>query len=150
MKRVVFTTMMMAGMLTAQADNFTYLTIEKTDGTAQSLTAVGLNLSYSGGNLIATNGTESATIALTEVSRMYFSNEQAATTGISTVNTNTPLGRRTLATSGTQEHPTPNTLPDGIYNLQGHRVAELSQRSTLRKGIYIIVENAQSKKIQVK
>ena len=127
----------MAGMLTAQADNFTYLTIEKTDGTAQSLTAVGLNLSYSGGNLIATNGTESATIALTEVSRMYFSNEQAATTGISTVNTNTP-------------QPTPNTLPDGIYNLQGHRVAELSQRSTLRKGIYIIVENAQSKKIQVK
>lgn len=137
MKRVVFTTMMMAGMLTAQADNFTYLTIEKTDGTAQSLTAVGLNLSYSGGNLIATNGTESATIALTEVSRMYFSNEQAATTGISTVNTNT-------------QQPTPNTLPDGIYNLQGHRVAELSQRSTLRKGIYIIVENAQSKKIQVK
>jgi hypothetical protein len=129
--------MMMAGMLTAQADNFTYLTIEKTDGTAQSLTAVGLNLSYSGGNLIATNGTESATIALTEVSRMYFSNEQAATTGISTVNTNT-------------QQPTPNTLPDGIYNLQGHRVAELSQRSTLRKGIYIIVENAQSKKIQVK
>ena len=137
MKRVVFTTMMMAGMLAAQADNFTYLTIEKTDGTAQSLTAVGLNLSYSGGNLIATNGTESATIALTEVSRMYFSNEQAATTGISTVNTNT-------------QQPTPNTLPDGIYNLQGHRVAELSQRSTLRKGIYIIVENAQSKKIQVK
>ena len=137
MKRVVFTTMMMAGMLTAQADNFTYLTIEKTDGTAQSLTAVGLNVSYSGGNLIATNGTESATIALTEVSRMYFSNEQAATTGISTVNTNT-------------QQPTPNTLPDGIYNLQGHRVAELSQRSTLRKGIYIIVENAQSKKIQVK
>ena len=137
MKRVVFTTMMMAGMLTAQADNFTYLTIEKTDGTAQSLTAVGLNLSYSGGNLIATNGTESATIALTEVSRMYFSNEQAATTGISTVNTNT-------------QQPTSNILPDGIYNLQGHRVAELSQRSTLRKGIYIIVENAQSKKIQVK
>ena len=139
MKRVVFTTMMMAGMLTAQADNFTYLTIEKTDGTAQSLTAVGLNLSYSGGNLIATNGTESATIALTEVSRMYFSNEQAATTVISTVNTNTNT-----------QHPTSNTLPDGIYNLQGHRVAELSQRSTLRKGIYIIVENAQSKKIQVK
>ena len=137
MKRIVFTTMMMAGMLTAQADNFTYLTIEKTDGTAQSLTAVGLNLSYSGGNLIATNGTESATIALTEVSRMYFSNEQAATTGISTVNTNT-------------QQPTSNTQPDGIYNLQGHRVAELSQRSTLRKGIYIIVENAQSKKIQVK
>ena len=137
MKRVVFTTMMMAGMLTAQADNFTYLTIEKTDGTAQSLTAVGLNLSYSGGNLIATNGTESATIALTEVSRMYFSNEQAITSAISTVNTSTPSSET-------------NPQSDGIYNLQGHRVASLSQRSSLRKGIYIIVENGQTKKVQVK
>jgi hypothetical protein len=128
--------MMMAGTLAAQADDFAYLTIEKTDGTAQSLTAVGLTISYSNGNLIATNGTESATIALTEVRRMYFSNEQA-TTGINQAVVNTPKAAK-------------GTLANGIYNLQGHYVASLSQRATLKKGVYIIVENGQSKKIQVK
>ena len=34
--------------------------------------------------------------------------------------------------------------------MQGHRVASISQRASLKKGIYIIVENGQSKKIQVK
>ena len=136
MKRTAFIAMLMAGTLTAQADNFTYLTIEKTDGTAQSLTAVGLTISYSEGNLVATNGTESATIALADVSRMYFSNEQA-TTGIS----------KTVAST---TKPTTDALSDGIYNLQGHRVASISQLASLKKGIYIIVENGQSKKIQVK
>ena len=130
MLRKVILSMMAAGVLTAQADSFSFLTIEKTDGTAQSLTAVGLTINYSNGNLVAT-------IALTDISRMYFSNEQAITSAISTVNTSTP-------TSET------NPQSDGIYNLQGHRVASLSQRSSLRKGIYIIVENGQTKKVQVK
>jgi hypothetical protein len=137
MLRKVILSMMATGVLTAQADSFSFLTIEKTDGTAQSLTAVGLTINYSNGNLVATNGTQSATIALTDISRMYFSNEQAITSAISTVNTSTP-------TSET------NPQSDGIYNLQGHRVASLSQRSSLRKGIYIIVENGQTKKVQVK
>ena len=104
MKRTAFIAMLMAGTLTAQADNFTYLTIEKTDGTAQSLTAVGLTISYSEGNLVATNGTESATIALADVSRMYFSNEQA-TTGIS----------KTVAST---TKPTTDALSDGIHMLE--------------------------------
>lgn len=135
MKRTAFLTMMMAGTLAALADSYAYLTIEKTDGTSQSLTAVGLSISYTGSSLIATNGTESTTLALTDISRMYFSNEQTNTTGINAVSSPTT---------------TTNSQTDGIYNLQGHRVASLSQRSTLSKGIYIIRENGQTKKIQVK
>jgi hypothetical protein len=50
-----------------------------------------------------------------------------ATTGI------TPLGRRTLATEGTQEHPAPTTQnPSAVFTLDGHRV------STMRRGLNVI------------
>ena len=76
--------MILAGTLTAQAADYQYLTIEKSDGTATSLTAVGLNISYSDTQLTATNGQETATFTLSEVSRMYFSNtKQGTATGIS-------------------------------------------------------------------
>jgi len=79
MRRSLLTAMMMAGALMAQAENYAYLVIEQNDGTSLSMPAVGLNISYSDGNLVATNGTERATIQLTNVSRMYFSNEKTAT-----------------------------------------------------------------------
>ena len=71
--------MMVAGALTTQAENYAYFVIEQNNGTSLSMPAVGLNISYSDGNLVATNGTEHATIQLTNVSRMYFSNEKTAT-----------------------------------------------------------------------
>ena len=121
--------MILAGTLTAQAADYQYLTIEKSDGTATSLTAVGLNISYSDTQLTATNGQETATFTLSEVSRMYFSNtKQDTATGISEV----------------------NALPDSnaeVYDLQGHR---LPQGARLRKGVYLIKENGKTRKVTVK
>lgn len=123
-------TMILAGTLSAQAAEYQYLTIEKSDGTATSLTAIGLNIAYSSTQLTATNGTETATLALSEVSRMYFSNTKADTaTGIST------------AVNSTTAQETE------VYDLSGHR---LPQGTALRKGVYIVKENGKTRKVTVK
>ena len=136
MKKAAILTMLLAsGSLAATADNYSFLNIEKTDGTAQSLTAIGLTITYNGSTMTATNGSEQATFALADISRMYFSNTQIVEAGISS--TLTPAT------------PTPQA-GDGIYNLQGHRVGGLDARQSLKKGIYIIRENGRTKTIQVK
>ena len=127
-------TMILAGTLTAQAADYQYLTIEKTDGTATSLTAVGLNISYSDGKLNATNGTESATLPLSEVSRMYFSNAKEVT-----------------AISDLQVLNDDDTAT--AYDLSGKKIAEgtlAKLRPRLRKGVYIIKQNNKTKKLLVK
>ena len=74
------TAILLAGILTAQAADYQYLTIEKTDGTALSLPAIGLTISYADNNLTAVNGTEGTTIAMSDVNCMYFSETPSSTT----------------------------------------------------------------------
>lgn len=129
MKLQAFIAMILAGTLSAQAADYQYLTIEKTDGTATSLTAVGLNITYSDTQLTATNGTEAATFTLSEVNRMYFSNTREDTaTGIA------------------------DTIGDiaqdaEVYDLNGRRIP---QGTTLRHGVYIVKQGNTTKKITVK
>jgi hypothetical protein len=127
MKQKALITLLMAGTLTAGAADYKYLTIEKTDGTAASLTAIGLTIAYNGTQMTATNGEEEATFTLTEVSRMYFSDTKQ-TTGITAVET----------TIGTDAE---------VYDLNGRRQP---QGTALRKGVYIVKENGKTRKITVK
>ena len=127
--------MALLGTLAAQAADYQYLTIEKKDGTALSMTAVGLNITYANGRMTATNGTETATLALTELSRMFFSNTKDAT-AIATIENLQP---ETAAT---------------VYDLGGRLVASevmpSALSSQLRKGVYIVRQNTKTVKIQVK
>ncbi|MBQ3753889.1 MAG: T9SS type A sorting domain-containing protein [Prevotella sp.] len=135
MKRQALTAMALLGTLAAQAADYQYLTIEKKDGTALSMTAVGLNITYANGRMTATNGTETATLALTELSRMFFSNTKDAT-AIATIENLQP---ETAAT---------------VYDLSGRLVASevmpSALSSQLRKGVYIVRQNTKTVKIQVK
>jgi hypothetical protein len=135
MKRQALTAMALLGTLAAQAADYQYLTIEKKDGTALSMTAVGLNITYANGKMTATNGTETATLALTELSRMLFSNTKDAT-AIATIE---DLQPETAAT---------------VYDLSGRLVASevmpSALSSQLRKGVYIVRQNTKTVKIQVK
>lgn len=119
-------TLLLAGSLAAQATDYQYLTIEKNDGTAQSLTAVGLNITYTGTQLTATNGTETATFPLSEIRRMYFSNTKE-TTGIETI----------IAEIAKDAE---------VYDLNGRRVLT----SNLQKGVYIVKENGKPRKVTIK
>jgi len=129
MKKSMFIAMVLSGTVAAQAADYQYLNIEKTDGTTQSLTALGLNITYSGTALTAKNGTEQATIALTDLKRMFFSNTKAegGTTGIE-------------ATAADWDD-----TETEIYDLRGHR---LPQGTKPARGLYIFKKgNTTTKKI---
>ena len=140
-----FAFMLSAVVLTASADDkatttgtgYTYLAIEIVDGTAKTLTADGLKLSYGTSVLTAENGDEKVTVALSAISRMYFTNTIATddigtTTAISDAIVNDNLGE--------------------VYDMQGRRVNanNKTQNTTLNKGVYIIRENGNTKKKQIK
>jgi hypothetical protein len=143
MKRKVFFAALLTGALAtltsqaAETSDYVSLTIEKTDGTRQSLTAIGLNITYTDGMFVATNETESVTLPLSNISSMYFSNQQVATdaSGISTFSADVPSSQ--------------TSADDGFYDLGGRRIGSLDSRASLRRGVYIIRENGQSKKVNI-
>lgn len=84
---MLFFAIAMAFASTASADGYTWLNLRLADGTEQSLTAEGLKIVYSGGNLVATTSDgQTSTVALSDLSAMYFSNSQSST-GISAATT---------------------------------------------------------------
>lgn len=142
-RKVLFAALLTGAIATmttkaAETTNYVSLTIEKTDGTSQSLTAIGLSITYANGMFAASNETESVTLPLSDICSMYFSNQQVTTAanGISTVNADVTTADYSVG--------------DGIYNLGGQRIGDLSAQSSLRRGVYIIRENGQSKKVNIK
>lgn len=115
MKKIVFMVMVWGGVLTVQANGYTYLTFETTDGAKASVPVSSLMVSISGTKLTA----GSQTFTLTNLSKMYFSNtDESSTTGIETVD------RSQLDIDDNTE----------IYDLQGHKVS----KEQMRRGVYIV------------
>ena len=79
MKKILLLLTILVGTLTAHAEEYTYLTFETTDGAKASVAVSDLTLTISGTTLTA--GTQSFT--LSNLSKMYFSNTDETTTGIS-------------------------------------------------------------------
>lgn len=75
MKRLLLILMTMAGVMTAQADDYPYLTFETSDGTVQSVSTTSLKLEISGDKLLVNDGAQSFT--LTDLKKMYFSTDDA-------------------------------------------------------------------------
>lgn len=111
------------------ADDYGYLTFVKSDNTMQSLAVAGLTITFSDGNAVVQNGAESATLTLSELSKMYFSVEQE-TTGIESIALN------------------PSSTGEGseYYSLDGRK---LNGKPT-KTGVYIVKGNGITKKIAVK
>jgi ethanolamine utilization protein EutA (predicted chaperonin) len=124
MKKILLLLTMLVGMLTVQAEDYTYLTFETTDGAKASVSvASDVTLTISGTTL--TVGSQSFT--LTNLSKMYFSNTDE-TTGIEEI------------TSATLDEAT------DIYDLQGHKVS----KDQMRRGVYIVKTNSRTYKMVVR
>lgn len=126
MKKIVLFLTMMAGVLTAHADSYTYLTFETTDGAKASLSVEGLTLSISGTTLTA--GAQSFT--LTNLSKMYFSTSDETATGISE---ELRVNSEEFASAT-------------FYDLHGKMV----DKSQLSKGIYIVKTKSRTYKMVVR
>ena len=124
MKKIILLLTVLAGTMTAQADSYTFLTFETTDGAKASVSVEKLVLTISGTTLTA--GSQSFT--LSNLSKMYFSTADETTTGIEEI-TNAALDEAT-----------------DIYDLQGHKVT----KEQMRKGVYIVKTKNRTYKIAVR
>ena len=123
MKKIVFILMALVGALNMQAEEYTYLTFETTDGAKASVAVSSLRLTISGKTMTA----GSQTFVLSNLSKMYFSNSDE-TTAIEEI-TNVALDETT-----------------DIYDLQGHQVT----KDQMKRGVYIVKTKTRTYKMIVK
>jgi len=128
-----------ATFLGAAGQSLSYLTFRLTDGTEQSIAAVGTKITFSDGQLIATNGAETATFTTADVQKMFFS---ATATGIATATD----GQRISAAivGGQLQVEAPAGTAVALYNAEGRRV---SPTARLEKGLYIVRVGSETLKI---
>jgi len=123
MKKIVFILMALVGALNVQAEEYTYLTFETTDGVKISVDVSSLTLTISGNTMTA----GSQTFTLSNLSKMYFSN----------TNETTAIEEITTATLDEEAD---------IYDLQGHQVT----KEQMRRGVYIVKTKSKTYKMIVK
>ena len=129
MKKIILLFTTLVGTLTAQADGYTYLTFETTDGAKASVAVSDLTLTISGTTLTA----GSQTFTLSNLSKMYFSTSDESTTGIEEI-TNAAMDEATE-----------------IYDLSGKKIVngKLSN-GKLPHGVYIVKTKSKTFKMVVK
>ncbi len=120
--------------VSAYADDYGFFIFQKTDGTLVSLASESLSMIFSDGKLVVTNGTESCTLSLSELSKMFFSAADA--TGIDSAQT----------TDGDSRLE--------IFSVQGISLGSFGSldaaRKSLLSGAYIVKTNGKTFKIAVK
>lgn len=125
LRAILLTAILVISFATIKAEDYKFFTIEKTDGTSQTMTAVGLTINYTDGYLVAQNGNETTKILLSDLKRMYFTNEAAAISDI------------------TDEKASNNET----YDMQGRRITD---KPLMNRGIYIIKKDGKTQKVFVK
>lgn len=124
MKKLFLLLTVLVTTLTVQAEGYTYLTFETTDGAKASVSVENLTLTISGTTLTA--GSQQFT--LSNLSKMYFSTSDETATGIEEIN------------SASIEEAT------DIYDLQGHKVS----KEQMKKGVYIVKTKSRTYKMVVR
>lgn len=125
MKRIILLLTTLVGVLTAQAEDYTYLTFETSDGAKTSVDISSLPVTINLDNSTLTIGDK--TFALPNLSKMYFST-QNETTGIQEVSV--------------------ITLDEAIniYDMHGRKV----NKEQMRRGIYVMKTKQGTRKVSVK
>lgn len=115
----------------ASADSYGFFTLRQADGTATTLTAPGLKLTFADGKVLATQDGTVTELPLSAMSAMFFA----------TSNATTAIARPTTATGDVT-----------VYNLGGVLVAKGStlQGLNLPKGVYIVDQNGVKTKMTVR
>lgn len=120
----------MMGTVAVHADDYTYLTFEKSDGTLTSVALSSLSITISGTTLTAGD----QTFTLSDLTKMYFS----------TANETTGIEEATTTLDGAVEVFSLNGIAIGKY-------ASMKDAAALLKtGIYVIKSKSKTLKVAVK
>jgi len=133
MKRLLFIALVaLAASTQAMAGDYDYLLVEQSDGTKTSFTALGLTITFSDGSFVATQDGSTTTLTLTDLTKMYFSS----------------------TASGVKEIAAPADSQATIYTASGQLVGTFSSlsaaRTLLSKGLYVVKQKGETKKLTVK
>ena len=132
-KSIMILTALMA-TASVHAEEYGYLAIASSDGSTQTFTAIGLEMKFVDGKLLATNATtgETATLTLAALTKMYFASEKSGDeVGLITTEGKQPWGIDEA---------------EAIYDLAGREM----KRTALRPGVYVIKKGSETKKVQLK
>lgn len=78
--------MVLVGIATAMAYEYPFLTFQSNDGSSKTVSVESLSITVSNGQLVVTNADGTESFALTDLSKMYFS-ENGGSTVIANVDT---------------------------------------------------------------
>ena len=135
MKKIVFLMIMiMAGWLTATADDYQYpyLVFQATDGTTTEVAVSSLTMTVSNGKLVLTNSDGSQQLTLSDLAKMYF---KTSSTGIEQTAAQTDEPVEAFSVAG---------ISVGTFdNVAKARVA-------LKSGIYVLKSKSRTIKVVVK
>lgn len=133
MKKLFFALVILMGTLTVQAYDYPYLTFQSADGTTKTIGVESLVITFSGSQLMVTTADDSQMLALSDLSKMFFS-ATGNTTGI----------QKLSADSDAVE----------VFALGGHSVgrfaSEAEAKAALKSGIYLMKGKNRTVKIAVK
>ncbi len=131
MKKVFTLLLCSVAAFCAQAQTYGYLKFKTSDGTVQPFAVSNLTLTLSGSNLIVTNGTDSQTFALADLTMMYFS-------------TTTSIG----------PSPKLNDSKVEVFNLKGVRQGQYENleaaKKVLKRGVYVVKQGSKTFKVTQK
>mgnify|MGYP004451793969 FL=1 len=132
MKRTLISMLTLLAVTAASADNYSYLAFQTADGSTRSIGVESLEMTFSDGKLIASNGTESLEISVADLSRMFFSSEATAIKDIS-LDADSPVK---------------------VYTVEGVCVGSYdsmaSASANMGKGVYIVKGEKTTHKITVR
>lgn len=134
MKKLVFTMLMIAGILQAKAYDYPYLVFQNSEGTATFFAVESLSITINDGKLVATNADGSQTFSLSDLSKMFFS-KTTEITGINDINTNGSQEVEVFTTGGVK---------------LGKFESITSAKTSLKPGIYVIKNSQKTYRIAVK
>ena len=135
MKKLLSTIIILTGSLAAQAYDYPYLTVQKTDGAAVSMAVESLVITFSDGQLVATNAEGTLSLTLSELSTMIF---ESSPTSI-----DSPFEATDTADTQVEVYGT-----NGMFMGRFNSAEQATQQ--LRAGIYVMKQNGITKKVAVK
>lgn len=133
MRKTFITILTLLGIATTQAEDYPYMMFQTHDGTVQTLASASLTITFSNGNMVVSNGTESKVIALTDLSKMFFTSDPASVEATQTETMNEPVEVFTMT---------------GIS--MGKYESMKQAQATLERGIYVVKSKNKTLKITVK
>ena len=133
MRKILFISLLAAGLLPAMAGEYGYLVFTNTSGTTTALTVSNLSATVSGSTLVVTNDDGTLSFTLTELASMQFS-------------ATTPVTALENILNGDQ--------PVQVYSIGGTSLGTFDNlvqaTQQLDRGTYVIVQTGKSQKLVVK